>query len=272
MKRFCRFAGVFLSAFFFAFLVFAVNSHAEGTPILDSSKSSEGIVEVEYAAESTVKMKVGVTFKGSTVYYNYVPGTKTAYSLTNGDGQYTVTLYKNIYGTSYKTVARSTFTATIADTLAPYRASTAEITFSKDDGIGMKAAELCAGKTTDAEKIVAIHNFIAANFSYDYDLAAKIAGGLVKNYVPNTNEVLMARKGICYGISAVFAAMCRSQGIPCVIQKGNYRGEYHAWNSVYVNGEWQAVDLTVSIGRMNTAAEKIEDIAFVCCAENGYTA
>ena len=48
--------------------------------------------------------------------------------------------------------------------------------------------------------------------------------------------------------------MCRSQGIPCAVAKGYLSGGYHAWNMVYVDGVWNAVDMTRSIARGNTGA------------------
>lgn len=98
--------------------------------------------------------------------------------------------------------------------MAPYLVSTTEITFSSQDSVGRKAAELCAGLTEDADKVVAIHNYIASHFTYDNIFAAQVAAGQVVNYTPDTARTLETRTGICYDFSALFAAMCRSQGHP----------------------------------------------------------
>lgn len=49
-------------------------------------------------------MKVGVTHDGETVFYTYVPGEASAYAFMEGNGRYTLTLYRNVRGTTYKAV------------------------------------------------------------------------------------------------------------------------------------------------------------------------
>ena len=90
-------------------------------------------------------------------------------------------------------------------------------------------------------------------------LGDQVKTGEVKNYTPDTNAVLAARKGICYDFSALYAAMCRSQGIPCAIARGYLNGGYHAWNMVYIDGAWNAVDMTREIANANTDAATIGD-------------
>ena len=131
---------------------------------------------------------------------------------------------------------------------------TTKVNFAAGDAVTAKAAELCAGKTSAAEKVVAIHNYIAANYTYDSDLAAQINSGAVTSYVPNANSVLNAKKGICYDLASLFAAMCRSQGVPCKLTKGYVGNVYHAWDQVYVNGAWQNIDPTYAVARVRNGA------------------
>jgi len=272
MKRISRFAGVFLFVFLFSFGFLSLKSNASADSVFDTSESARGVVAVEYTGMLGTKMKVGVTFNNVTEYFNYVPGTKAVYALTEGDGEYGLALFRNISGTSYKLVERRRITVKLEDQLAPYRASTTEITYAVDDGVGKKAAELCLEKTEEIDKVLAIHNYIAGNFSYDYDFAALVYSGNVRNYVTDTNKTLESKKGICYDLSALFAAMCRSQGIACRIQRGYYQGVYHAWNLLYINGEWVPVDITASIAYKTVSAQAINEISFVPSAENGYAA
>lgn len=96
--------------------------------------------------------------------------------------------------------------------------------------------------TTDQEKIEAIHNYIVENIEYDNSKYAT----LDSTYVPNPNQVLSAKSGICYDYASVFAAMSRSLDIPTKLVKGykNDITEYHAWNQVLINGEWLTIDCT----------------------------
>lgn len=263
MKRMYRFIGVFLCIYLFCATILPVAA----TPVKTSSYintavSSNGYFTVCYDEDVAVKMKVGVTFNGKTTYYNYTHGETSAYTFTEGNGKYTIALFRNVRGTSYATVDYTTVTVDMKSVFAPYLVSTDEIMFTDGDNVSKMAADLCDKLTDDASRVTAIHNFISQNFKYDYDFAARVSSGAIKTYVPDTNTVLADKNGICYDFSALFAAMCRSQGIPCKLQKGYYNGVYHAWNLVYVNGVWQSVDTTLSIGK------KIHAASFADCLIN----
>ena len=98
---------------------------------------------------------------------------------------------------------------------------------------------------------MAIYSFIVKIFAYDYDLADAIRLGKIRAYAPDPNSILENEKGICYDLAALYAAMCRSQGIPGILVKGcstKVTG-YHAWNAVYdeESGEWKLIDPTVGV-------------------------
>ena len=100
--------------------------------------------------------------------------------------------------------------------------------------------EICAGCDTDAEKVQAIYSWIIHNFEYDYNYHAII------QYF-NVRQTLHTRKGVCYDFSNLFAALCRSQNIPCYVVDGtpyNRATEDHTWNRVYYNGSWWDIDVT----------------------------
>jgi len=101
------------------------------------------------------------------------------------------------------------------------------------------AGEICAGCETDEEKVQAIYQWIIHNFDYDYDYNVFI------QYF-NVRRTLHTRKGVCYDFSNLFAALCRSQNIPCYVVDGiSYEtGAQHTWNRVYYNGSWWDLDVT----------------------------
>lgn len=104
---------------------------------------------------------------------------------------------------------------------------------------------------TDVEKVIAIHDYIIMNVTYDEEVLQLLYQG-----VGNANSyksfylegVFLEKKAVCEGISKAFASMCNVEGIPCVVVEGypkaNPQGAGHAWNKVYVNGEWYIVDAT----------------------------
>lgn len=102
---------------------------------------------------------------------------------------------------------------------------------------------ICAGCNTDEEKVQAIYQWIIQNFEYDYDYHAFI------QYF-NIRRTLHTRKGVCYDFSNLFAALCRSQNIPCYVVDGkpyDHSLAAHTWNRVYYDGTWWDADVTNDI-------------------------
>ena len=105
------------------------------------------------------------------------------------------------------------------------------------------ADEICADSDTDAEKVQAIYSWMIANLEYDYDYQT-----LLQYF--NVRRTLSTRKGVCYDFANLFAALCRSQNIPCYVVDGtpyNRATENHTWNRVYYDGCWWDVDVTNDI-------------------------
>ena len=266
MKRITRILGVFLC------LVVAISGNAFAADnVIDTSTASEGYFTVCYDETANVKMKVGVSYEGKTEYFDYSPETESTYALNKGDGEYTITLYRNVRGTSYAKVTSTRASVELDNGLAPYLTSTTEITFEEGDEVSNIAAQLCDGVEEDSDKVVAIHNYIAENFEYDHSFAKAVKAGKIKNYTPDTAEILATQKGVCYDFSALFAAMCRSQGIACAVSKGYINEGYHAWNMVWIDGEWIAVDLTASISQHHAWAEELSDCTVSLSNYRDYT-
>ena len=113
------------------------------------------------------------------------------------------------------------------------------------------ADEICADCDTDEEKVNAIYGWMIHNFEYDYDCEPFI------QYF-NVRKTLSTRKGICYDFAHLFAALCRSQSIPCYVVDGDARENlqyHHTWNRVYLDSSWWNVDVTLDTIRIQNKAE-----------------
>ena len=105
------------------------------------------------------------------------------------------------------------------------------------------ADEICADSDTDAEKVQAIYNWMIANFEYDYDYKT-----LLQYF--DVRRTLSTHKGVCYDLANMFAALCRSQNIPCYVVDGtpyDRSTQDHTWNRVYYDGCWWDLDVTNDI-------------------------
>ncbi|MBR4425582.1 MAG: transglutaminase domain-containing protein, partial [Oscillospiraceae bacterium] len=148
-------------------------------------------------------------------------------------------------------------TVAMSDEFAPFVRPNQYVNYNTDSAVVKKAAEICAGVTENLQKVDKVYTWVINKISYDYDKAATVQSG----YVPNVDEILSSRKGICFDYAALMSAMLRSQGVPVKLVVGYTGDVYHAWISVYsekegwvegkiyFNGkEWKLMDPTFASG------------------------
>lgn len=125
-------------------------------------------------------------------------------------------------------------------------------------------SELSLDCRNDMEKITVYREWIIENIFYDYECET------IFYQTFDVQTVMQSRKGVCFDYACLFAAMCRSQEIPCYVLDGTYRMDKtfrHAWNRVYADGQWWSVDTT----RDHTArAEDSNEMGFVPIGTNPY--
>lgn len=240
---------------------------------VDISDAASGVVQVSYKG-SCSNVKVRITM-GDNVY-DYGLSGSAVYPLQSGSGEYNVKVLENISGKTYAIALDESFSAEVSD-FSPYLLPTQYISFSQSDNCVKKAAELCAGCDSDAEKIAAIFKYVTDNISYDKQLAASVKSG----YIPDPDSTLDKGTGICFDYASLFAAMCRSQSIPTKLVMGYVQGNmYHAWNEVYTKETgWVTLDLFIEKNKWNlldptfyASADNKSDAAEYMSDKDGYSA
>ncbi len=197
--------------------------------IIDYSNISDGYVMVQYMAETTQKLKVQV--KGPTTTYTYTiqPGEWETFPMSDGNGEYQITLYENVEEKKYATVVSATAEVSLADEFAPFLRPNQYVDYAVAGETIKLAAKLTTGKNTELEKVQAVYEYVVKNITYDEKLAETVKSG----YLPVLDNVLKNKTGICFDYAALMTGMLRSQSVPCKLVVG-YAGEvYHAWISVY---------------------------------------
>ncbi|MCK9216780.1 MAG: transglutaminase-like domain-containing protein [Firmicutes bacterium] len=229
-----------ISLFIIVIMIFSSISVQASDIGIDTQNAKEGIVRVSYIGTNK-KMKVMVE-KGSTKYFYDMKNEEEFFPLQFGQGSYTVAVLENISGNEYKVLTKKSFKADITEKNLVYLKSAQPILWDEDDEAIKLANELTKGVEEDEEIVQAIYDYIVNNINYDY---TKISG-LSNDYIPEIDKILEEGSGICYDYSVLFAAMLRSQGVATKLIKG-YKNDiesYHAWNEVYLNGNWKIVDTT----------------------------
>lgn len=228
-----------LSLFFLTTLVSDVTFALNTSSYINTSEANNGYFTINYEETyNLTKMKVGIVINNKTMYFDYHANQKLSYPFSEGDGYYTITLYKHIRENRYQKIETKAVYVNLNNKLSPFLVSTYDACFSQGDLTNITSNSICK----NASNIKTIYNFINKNIKYDYDLAFKVSEKIITSYIPNPIATLKTEKGICYDIASLFAAMCKTQNIPCYIIKGEYKGVPHAWNNVYINNTWYKID------------------------------
>lgn len=240
---------------FFAGFAYA----ADGNTWLNTSQIDKGIISINYNVETGAKIKLLIA-KGTQQYsYNLSQGKQEFFPLQLGNGNYVISLVKQVSGKKYQVIEKANVALDLQDSSQVYLNSIQNISFTDQNQAIKKAKDLVKNKASDMEKITAIYNYVIGNIKYDQSLPFNLS----TDYLPQIDRTFVNQKDICYGYASLFAAMLRSENIPTKLVMGNskYVKNYHAWNEVFVDGKWVVIDTTVDAGwkGTSTAFEMIKD-------------
>ncbi|MDO5445758.1 MAG: transglutaminase-like domain-containing protein [Eubacteriales bacterium] len=242
---------------------------------VDYSNICDGYVMVKYTAQTSNRIKCQIYGPSETYPYTLTPGEWAALPLSEGDGEYRVSILENIGGTKYAQVLSCAFYASLTSEFGPFLRSNLYVNYEKAPNAIATAEMLTEGITDTLEKVNVIYDFVIKTLTYDKQLAATVTSG----YVSDIDSVLAAKCGICFDYASLMTGMLRCSGVPCRMIFG-YTGElYHAWISVWVEGEgwvddiirfngeeWERMDPTFASA--NTSKAVVEYVG----NEDNYTA
>ena len=249
-----RCASLLLAVLLLLCVAFAQGAHfteltqdqqSKGGTVVDVGHADDGYIQVRHRAGKK-RIKVRVSCGGETYTYDLNQnGEFEVFPLQMGSGTYKVTVYEQVKGTQYQSLSTISFKANIADEFSPYLYPNQYAWYDADSQAVVQAEALCAGLTTDGQKVDAVHSFVISRFMYDYIKAMTVKSNTT--YLPDVDSTLSEKKGICFDFAALMCCMLRSQGIPTQMVIGYADSCYHAWNRVYVDGQWRLVDTTSEI-------------------------
>lgn len=109
--------------------------------------------------------------------------------------------------------------------------------------VEQKEQEVIKGlnNSNNATKILGVHNWLIDNLQYDVTMQ--------KENNSNIYGALIEKNVVCEGYAKAFKYILDDLEIPCVIICGEVvdedgNSQKHAWNEVYLNGKWYAIDVT----------------------------
>lgn len=210
---------------------------------IDASHTDQGYVMVMSEA-SEQRLKARVTNAEQSYYYDLPSdGTYSVFPLQMGDGAYAIRVLEQVEGDLYAVRYGADIEVTLAGETVPFVYPNQYVWYDGDSSAVAQGYALSDGLTSEEKIARACYRYVVRHLSYDTEKAKNVQSG----YLPNADETLASGRGICFDYSVLLAAMLRAQGIPTRVMIGMVSPEnlYHAWNSVYLNGEWVWMDSTL---------------------------
>ena len=247
------------------------NNNAE----IDYSNVRDGYVMIRFLQRTNLQVRV-IIIGPNDVRYQYnlrTDGQWEVFPLTAGNGQYSISVFTQIEGSRFSLAHRVDANVTLVDQFAPFLRSNQFVSFNQNSQVVSLAADVTRGSANVIDSIGRVFNWVVDNIEYDFELAANVRSG----YVPNLDQVLQRRRGICFDYASLMTAMLRSQGIPTQLVIGYVGTVFHAWISVYspetgwinnvieIRGnQWRVMDPTFA----STANQSAEVIQFIGTGTN----
>lgn len=233
---------------------------------IDASNTSQGYVMVKYNGTNE-KVKLQITCPDQSCY-TYLISDRGAYDtfpLTAGNGSYALQVLENVAGDTYTVSLAQSINVNIEDEFLPFLYPNQYVNFHTDSKAVSKGSDLAKDTYSDLDVVQNIYNYVIKNISYDTEKAQNVSYG----YVPDVDDTLSSKKGICFDYAALMASMLRSQNIPTKLEVGYSGDAYHAWISTYIddkgwvddiiqfNGNtWQIMDPTLAATNDSAAVKK----------------
>lgn len=233
---------------------------------IDASNTSQGYVMVKYNGTNE-KVKLQITCPDQSCY-TYLISDRGAYDtfpLTAGNGSYALQVLENVAGDTYTISLAQSINVSIEDEFLPFLYPNQYVNFHTDSKAVSKGSDLAKDTYSDLDVVQNIYNYVIKNISYDTEKAQNVSYG----YVPNIDDTLSSKKGICFDYAALMTSMLRSQNIPTKLEVGYSGDAYHAWISTYIddkgwvddiiqfNGNtWQIMDPTLAATNDSAAVKK----------------
>lgn len=233
---------------------------------IDASNTSQGYVMVKYNGTNE-KVKLQITCPDQSCY-TYLISDRGAYDtfpLTAGNGSYALQVLENVAGDTYTVSLTQSINVSIEDEFLPFLYPNQYVNFHADSQAVSKGSDLAKDTYSDLDVVQNIYNYVIKNISYDTEKAQNVSYG----YVPDVDDTLSSKKGICFDYAALMTSMLRSQNIPTRLEVGYSGDAYHAWISTYIDDKgwvddiiqfdgdtWQIMDPTLAATNDSAAVKK----------------
>lgn len=210
---------------------------------IDYSNTSQGYIMAKLKKQSSHKIKIEISKDDFPYRYDLSEQTYTALPLQMNNGSYTIKILQNLEGNRYAVKKSQVIDVQLENDLMPYLYPNQLIWYEKGSPINQVAIETVKENTNDLERIKTIYEYVAHYLTYDDEKAVESTQRYI---LPNLEELLEEKRGICFDYASMMVAMLRINHIPARLICGDTDVEYHAWVEVYLEGEgWVNPDIFI---------------------------
>lgn len=213
---------------------------------------------VKYSGDGRIKMQLTHDDQEPYTYDLPTSGVFQTFPLTSGNGHYTLNIYRNISGDKYAFVDGASFDVILKNEFTPFLHPSQYVDYTEETAAVAHSEVLAQGASDDLDVVKRIYYYVVNNIVYDMDKAKNVPS----SYLPDLDDTLHTKRGICFDYAALMTAMLRVQRIPTRLVIGYAGKDYHAWISVYtpetgwIDGiihfdgkNWVLMDPTFAAGR-----------------------
>ena len=198
--------------------------------VIDISNTSQGYIGIRYLGNNR-KVKLQLTKDAETYTYNIQKKKSfSIFPLSMGNGTYTIGIFENISTNQYSQAFSETIEVKLEDENLPFLYPNEYVSYTRNSPVIRLSNQITEGSGDELEKVEKVFDYVTSTIDYDYELAENIP----LEYIPDIEQVLKEKTGICFDYASVMSAMLRIQGIPTRLVIGYAGDVYHAWISVYV--------------------------------------
>ena len=199
--------------------------------IVDISNISQGYFMVQYTGQYDA-IKLQLRSEGNPEPYTYdlaADGEYYTFPITTGSGNYTLTINENIDGNYYAVVDTATFSVNLESDFTPFLFPNQYVNFTEESDVASIGQEIATGAVDDLDVVNRVYDYVIHNIAYDTEKAVSVQDF----YLPDVDETLATKKGICYDFASLMTSLLRTQNIPSQLVIGYAGTTYHAWISVH---------------------------------------
>lgn len=206
------------------------NTIKNDAAVIDISNTSQGYIAIRYLGNNR-KVKLQLTKDAETYTYNIQKKKSfSIFPLSMGNGTYTIGIFENISTNQYSQACSETIEVKLEDENLPFLYPNEYVSYTRNSPVIRLSNQITEGSGDELEKVEKVFDYVTSTIDYDYELAENIP----LEYIPDIEQVLKEKTGICFDYASVMSAMLRIQGIPTRLVIGYAGDVYHAWISVYV--------------------------------------